>query len=324
VYVRNADLKVPAAQTLSDGRPYYGGAGNNEFNAMWPGEGAGVYTIDNTDEGYNYNITAQLRKAFENGMFASVSYTYLEAQSNMKSTEIASVLWQGNPVKGNPNKPELSYSEFGVRNRITGVVTYKHQWTDNQSTTIGTFFELAEGNKFAGAGGNRYSYTYSGDVNGDGQGGNDLIYIPKNSSDISFDPSGGTAADQWAALNAFIEQDEYLKNHRGQIAERFGGVNPWYSNIDLKLMHEFSLTAGVQKHTFQISADILNFANLISSDWGVRQVASSSATSPLQFVKLNGNVPSFKFNSALKSTFVDDLGLSSRWQMQIGIRYLFN
>ncbi len=321
VYVRNSDLKKPT-RYLPDGRPYYGGAGSNELN---PDGGAGVYTIDNTSEGYNYSLTAQLRKAFENGLFTSISYTYLEAKSNMKSTEIASVLWQGNPVQGNPNKPELSYSEFGVRNRISGVASYRYDWTENNKTTIGMFFEIAEGNRFTGAGGNRYSYTYAGDLNGDGYS-NDLIYIPKNQSEINFDPSGGSANAQWAALNAFIEQDDYLKANRGKIAERFGALNPWFSNIDLKIMHEISFMVGTQKHAFQINADILNLGNLINSDWGVRKVASSSATSPLEFTGLDPvtKVPLFKFNSALKSTFVDDLGLASRWQMQIGIRYLFN
>ena len=53
-------------------------------------------------------------------------------------------------------------------------------------TSIGLFLEVAEGNRFAGAGGNRYSFIYSGDVNGDGTGGNDLIYIPRDQSEIVF------------------------------------------------------------------------------------------------------------------------------------------
>jgi hypothetical protein len=328
VYVRNADLVKPK-RYLPDGRPYYGGAGANELN---PADfGAGVYTIDNTSEGYNYSITAQLRKAFESGLYTSVSYTHLEAKSNMKSTEIASVLWQGNPVQGNPNKPELSYSEFGIRNRITGVVSYRYSWSENQNTSVGAFFEIAEGNRFAGQGGNRYSFTYSGDVNGDGQGGNDLIYIPKDQSEIIFDPytdaSGNTvsAAQQWATFNAFIEQDDYLKSHRGQIAERFGALNPWYSNIDLKVQHEISFAVGTQKHTFQLSGDILNVANLLSSSWGVRSVASAAATTPLEFKGFDSaGAPKFNFKGTATKTFVDDLGLSSRWQVQIGLKYLFN
>jgi hypothetical protein len=328
IYVRNADLKPPV-RTLPDGRPYYGGAGNNELN---PDGGAGVYVIDNTSEGYNYTITAQLRKQFDFGLNTSVSYTYLMAKNTLKSTEIASVLWQENPTKGNPNKPELGYSEFGERNRITATATYRYQWSTDLATSVGLFIEVAEGNRFAGAGGNRYSYVYSGDVNGDGYGGNDLIYIPKSSSEIVFsttDASGnfvGTEAQQWAAFDAFIKQDDYLNSHRGQIAERFGGLNPWFSDIDLRVLQDVSFLMGTSRHTFQLSVDILNLANLLNSSWGVRSVASSAATSPLELVDFGGpnQAPRFTFKGATSKTFVDDPGLFSRWQIQIGLRYMFN
>jgi hypothetical protein len=328
VFVRNADLKAPTGK-LPDGRPYYGGAGANELN---PDGGAGIYVIDNTSEGFNYSIAAQLRKRFDFGLNATLGYAYLMAKNVMQSTEIASVLWSGNPVQGNPNKPELSFSQFGLRNRITASATYKIPWSENWGTSIGVFVEVGEGNRFAGAGGNRYSFTYAGDVNGDGQGGNDLIYIPRNQSEINFVPytdAGGnvvTAAQQWTAFNAFIEQDDYLKSHRGQIAERFGAINPWFSNVDLKVVQEFSLPLGGQAHTLQLSVDILNVLNLLKSSWGVRSVASPLATSPLQVQPgfTGTGLPPVTFNRTITKTFIDDPGLDSRWQMQIGLRYLLN
>jgi hypothetical protein len=260
-----------------------------------------------------------------------ISYSYLEAKSQLKSTEIASVLWAENPVQGNPNKPELSYSEFGQRHRVTGSATYRHQWSDNLATSFGLFFEVAEGNRFAGAGGNRYSFVYAGDVNGDGHAGNDLIYIPRTQSEIAFDSytdkNGATItpAQQWAAFNTFIEQDDYLRTHRGQIAERFGALNPWFSNIDLRVLQDFSFSLSGQRHTFQLSCDILNVANLLSSDWGVRSSATAAATSPLELKHFDsGGAPVFNFKGTATKTFVDDPGLNSRWQVQVGLRYLFN
>jgi len=325
VFVRNADLKPPV-RTLPDGRPYYGGAGNNELNAPYPGAGDGIYVIDNTSDGYNLSVAAQLRKRFDFGLNASIGYAYLLAKNNMQSTEIASVLWQGNPVQGNPNKPELGFSQFGIRNRITASATYRIPWSEQWATSIGIFVEVAEGNRFAGAGGNRYSFTYAGDVNGDGQGGNDLIYIPRNRDDIIFVPNGSvTIEQQKTAFNAFIEQDDYLKSHRGQIAERNGGINPWFSNVDLKLLQDFIVPLGGQSHTLQLSVDILNVLNLLNSDWGVRSVASPLATSPLQFAGFDGaGAPTFNFDPTIKKTFIDDPGLDSRWQMQIGLRYILN
>jgi hypothetical protein len=189
---------------------------------------------------------------------------------------------------------------------------------------VGIFGELAEGNRFAGNGGNRYSFIYSGDVNGDGTGGNDLIYIPKDQSDILLDPLGTvSAADQWTRLNAFIEQDDYLKSHRGQIAERFGAPNPWYSDFDVRILQDFVFAGGGTRHGFQLSLDVLNVGNLLNSSWGVRKVASSSATSPLTLVRFTGGKPVFNFTGPA-TTFVDDPGLLSRWRAQLGLRYLFN
>ncbi|MBM4167760.1 MAG: TonB-dependent receptor [Ignavibacteria bacterium] len=327
IFVRNADLKAPV-RTLPDGRPYYGGSGSNELN---PDGGAGIYVIDNSSEGYNYSFTAQLRKNFDFGLNASVAYTFLEAKSQLKSTEIASVLWVENPVKGNPNKPELSNSEFGNRHRITGGATYRHRWSEYLATSIGLFIEVAEGNRFVGAGGNRYSFVYAGDVNGDGGSGNDLIYIPRNRNEIKFDSytdaSGRlvSADEQWNKFNAFIEQDDYLKSHRGQIADRFGALNPWFSNMDLRILQDVNFDLGGRPQTFQFSLDILNVANLLNSDWGVRKVANAAATSPLELARFDaGGAPVFYYKGTAAKTFVDDPGLNSRWQMQLGVRYIFN
>ncbi len=334
VFVRNADLDVrpDSVRFLPDGRPYYGGFGNNELN---PDGDAGIYVIDNTDEGYHFNATAQLRKNFDFGLNTTLAYSFTQAKSNLKSTEIASVLWAEQPMQGNPNKPELSFSEFGNRHRIVGGATHSKRWSNSLATHFGFFLEVAEGNRYTSsggaggrAGGSRYSFVYSGDVNGDGRDGNDLIYIPRdatNTNEILFAdiPGGRTRQQQAQAFEAFIQQDDYLNSHRGQIAERFGAVNPWFSNIDLRILQDFSLNAGDRKHTFQLNLDILNVANLLNSDWGVRKVANIAATSPLKLVGFNATgAPIFNFTGPDK-TFIDDPSVSSRWQMQIGLRYFF-
>jgi hypothetical protein len=324
VFMRNADLVAPV-RTLADGRPYYGGAGNNERNADG---GAGIYVIDNTDEGHSFNITAQLRRSFGARGSAGVGYSYTNAKNNLKSTEIASVLWQNQPVQGNPNKPELSFSEFGQRNRIIGDATYIKEWSARFKTQLGAFMEIAEGNRFAGAGGNRYSFIYSGDVNGDGAS-NDLIYIPRSQTEVIFDPrtvgaTTFTPAQQWAQFDAFINQDKYLNAHRGEIAERFGLVNPWYTNLDVRVLQDIALARAGKSHTIQLSLDVMNLPNLISSGWGVRKIADPSATSPLTLVRFNGvGEPVFHYTGP-SQTFIDDPDLLSRWRAQLGVKYFFN
>jgi len=343
IIMRNADLKAPVGIVPgSDGRPFFGsctfapatncppsGPGSSSLNPVALG-GAGIYVLDNTSDGHSVNVTAQLRKNFASGLSTSIGYSFTDARNNLKSTEIASVLWQNEPVKGDPNKPELSYSEFGPRHRIVGTATYTKAWSPSFKTRFGVFVEVGEGNRFGGAGGNRYSFIYSGDVNGDGQGGNDLIYIPRNQGEILIDPIRDqlgnivvTAQEQWNRLNAFIQQDGYLNSHRGQIADRFGELNPWYNNVDLRILQEFGVGGGGTRHQFELSVDILNVGNLINSSWGVRKVASPAATSPLKLVRFDTvtGAPVFNFTGPA-TTFIDDPSLLSRWQMQFGLRYL--
>ncbi len=327
VFMRNADLVAPVGTIPGpDGRPFYGGAGNNELN---PDGGAGIYVIDNKDEGYSANLTGQLRKQFGANLDVMLAYSYTQARNNLKSTEIASVLWQNQPVQGDPNNPELSYSEFGQRHRIVGGATWAKNWSEHTRTSIGMFLEIGEGNRFAGAGGNRYSFIYSGDVNGDGAGGNDLIYIPANQGEILFDPysppGGGsvTPQEQWDQLDAFIGQDKYLSSHRGQIAERFGAVNPWYQNVDVRILQDFGFRTGARSQRFQLSLDVQNFLNLVNSGWGVRKVASAQATSPLTLVRFDVNgAPVFNYTGP-EQTYIDDPSLFSRWRAQLGLRWFF-
>ncbi len=322
VYMRNADLVAATGNVPGpDGRPFYG-APNNELNA--DGAGAGIYVIDNTDEGWSFNLTAQLRKQFNPNTNATLGYSFTEARNNLKSTEIASVLWQNQPVAGDPNNPGLSYSEFGPRHRIVGSFTSRWEWLKNSPTQIGVFLEIGQGNRFSGGGGNRYSFIYSGDVNGDGQGGNDLIYIPRSQSEIRLEAAGGVSAQaQWDRLDAFIEQDAYLSAHRGEIAQRFGALNPWYNNVDLRVLQDLTISSGTTRHAFQLSVDLLNAGNLISSSWGVREVADPAATSPLRLVRRDPDgTPVFNFTGPAE-TYIDDPGLFSRWRAQIGLRYFF-
>ena len=318
IHMQNMDLAAPVG-TLADGRPNYGLQRNNGAD---PFSSTSMYVLSNNNEGRNYNITVQLRKAWESGLGLGLSYAYLDATNTLKSTEIASVLWGAQPTMGNPNAAVASPSEFGQRHRIVATGTYSERWSDLLRTSFGLFWEVAEGGSFRGAGGNRYSFIYSGDVNGDGAT-NDLIYIPENSSDINLaNPA------QWTALNAFIEQDPYLSQHRGEIAERFGLVNPWYTDLSLRVLQDFIFGSGDTDNVLQVSIDFENLLNMFSSSWGVRQVANSAALNPLACTSFPCTIdgagrPELSFNG-VQNTFVDDLSEFSRWRIQFGIRYFMD
>jgi hypothetical protein len=259
-----------------------------------------------------------------------IAYAYNEARNNLKSTEIASVLWQNQPVSNNPNLPELSNSEFGPRNRITAAASYPVDWRPSLRTTFGLYFEAAEGGVFFAGGGNRFSFLYAGDVNGDGQGGNDLLYIPRDESEVRFDPrenadgSVTTASQQWQEFNSFIEQDKYLSQNRGRIAERMGLLGEWYQTLDLRVLQDFVWGQDANTHTIQLSMDILNFLNLLSSNWGVRKTPNAAALSPLAVTRTDDDGQSFFNFTGVQETFIDDPNELSRWRIQFGLRYLLN
>src|SRR4030095_5913919 len=98
----------------------------------------------------------------------------------------------------------------------------------------------------------RLSYTFAADMNGDGST-NDLIYIPKDQSEMNFSAftvgtRTFTAAEQAAAFDAYINQDDYLSEHRGEYAKRNGAVMPMFNNMDLSLTQDVFRSLGGQRN----------------------------------------------------------------------------
>ena len=282
---------------------------------------AGYIVLDNVKEGHQLSLTGKVARDWNFGLHGDVAYTYQQSKDYTSiPAEIAADAFQRNPVVGNPNEPSLSWSRYGLKHRIISSWMYKIDYK-SMASTFGMFIEAGQGN--------RYSYTYAGDLNQDGIMNNDLLYVPASQSEIHFgtiDANGNgvtadNAAAQWAALNDFIEQDPYLKTRRGQYSERNGITLPWFSQIDFRFMQDFSFMAKERKHTFQLSLDIMNLGNMFNSSWGVRQLLRN--TNPITVKGLdNNNVPYYQFDTTLKSSYVDDFSTRSKWQMQIGIRYI--
>jgi hypothetical protein len=293
--------------------------------------------IKNTNLGYSYALTATVSKAFDNGLFASLSYTNSDSRSVNDGGSIAQSQWRDRVVSGDPNENVMSYSSFMQAHRINAYGSYKLNYLNQKaSTTFGFTYSVAP----AG----RYSYTYSGDMNGDGQVTNDLMYIPRGEGEvllrdlvISYDVTKSftyTAAQQWADLDKYISQDKYLSKRRGQYAERNGAELPWTANFDFKVIQDFYINVGGKKNTLQFTLDVFNLGNYISPQWGLSQSAFRAGL--LNFIGNDATTgrPSFTFpykytgnpttSNPLIDSFQRNFGLGSRWQAQFGVRYIFN
>lgn len=279
--------------------------------------------IKNTNLGYSYAITASISKAFDNGLFASLAYTNSDSRSVNDGGSIAQSQWRDRVVSGDPNENVTSYSRFMQAHRINAYGSYRLNYANEKaSTTFGFTYSVAPAGRF--------SYTYSGDMNGDGQFANDLIFVPRGQSDIMMRDLGSyKAAQQWADLDKYISQDKYLSSRRGQYAERNGGELPWSANFDFKIIQDFYINVGGKKNTLQFTLDVFNFGNYVSPQWGLNQ-----STLRAGLLSYTGNdeatgKPVFTFpyrsgTTPLAETFQRSFGLVSRWQAQFGLRYIFN
>ncbi|MCK9210260.1 MAG: carboxypeptidase regulatory-like domain-containing protein [Ignavibacteriaceae bacterium] len=314
---RKGNLK-PSTSNLADGRPRYGGTdyGNGNF---WD-----IMELYNTSDGYQYNLMFQLQRNVARGVSVNTAYTFGEAKdkNSLSSSQAASQM-NYSPIDMDPNNPALTTSQWEVKHRAFASVSYSAEFFQNAPTTISLFYN--------GQSGNPFSFVVNGDLNNDGFRYNDLFYIPKDAGDILVGTisggkfvaatKAGTTADD---LNAFIQNDDYLGKNRGKISERNGAREKWQQYLDLRITQDVPDFLGMG--TFQFSLDILNVANLLNTSWGRVQTAGLGTYNIVALQGLvtnNGvaNTPVYSFSKPTNNSVYTDSDISSRWRMQLGVRY---
>lgn len=321
---RNLNLGIPTGFRAEEHahRPTFGGIPGVSFNGTNSSGFARdphfdrIILLANTHSGYSYNITGQLERPDPgDGWYWKAAYTYGRATDvNSTTSSQAASNFGFNPVAGNPNIDVLSTSDFELRHRFLAVLTYTFALKKGWDTTIGTVYE--------GASGHPYSVLYNGDVNGDGQFSNDLIYVPTGLNDPIFQKWGSTAtqtaAQNFAAYNRYIDNNDFLSKYRGRIAPRNGGRDPWINRMDLHLSQHIP----VKWVWADLTCDILNFTNLLDDNWG--QIKRFSAFGTPQPVTLNSTTQLYTFTGVgSKATVQSENDLDSRWKIQLGVRISF-
>jgi hypothetical protein len=285
--------------------------------------------LANTNQGSGLSFAATLSKTFKNGFNTFLSYSINNTRDiTANPGSQAASAFQGNAITGttlgdNQNTPYLSFSQYSTPHRVVGGLSYKFEYAKRFATTVSL--------TYAGFNAGRFNYTYSTDINNDGIGGNDLIFIHE-SKDIKFKNynvtvSGQsktiTAEEQAAAWDAYVAQDAYLSKNVGQFADRYAANMPWLHRFDLAIYQDIAQKIGKTDHKLQLSANILNIGNMINSSWGIAQqltvnngaVLRSNTDGTYQFNAVNGLLPT--------ATTRDVVSTSSTWGMQLGVRYLF-
>jgi len=215
-----------------------------------------------------------------------------------------------------------------TRHRVFGAFSFTRDFVGVGPTSLSLYID----GHSAGNG----SYVFSGDMNGDGASNQDLIYIPRNQSEMNFvsnrvivgpDTVTYTPAQQAAAWDAFINQDPYMSKHRGEYMKRNAVFLPMVYRADLSISQDVSRKLGGNANSLQIRLDILNFTNLLDKNWGVSQSFVTLRPLTASGVDATG-APTYKMaNSGLpliSHSFQKNVSTLGVWRMQLGVRYLFN
>ncbi|MDQ3142681.1 MAG: TonB-dependent receptor [Bacteroidota bacterium] len=302
-----------------------------------------IYVASNTSEGDAYTLTASFAQKFNFGLNWMLAYTYGDANSiNDGSSSQNSSQWRGQVSVNGRNNPVFGRADYATGHRVISNLVYRVNWSGNKN--FGTTFSLF----YDGHTGAPYSWVIGGtagrNVNnetGSTSRNRSLGYIPRDQSEINLVAytSGGktfTADEQWQKLNTFIESDEYLKANRGSYAEKNSNFMPMVHFLDLAIKQDIGFNISGRTHTFQISADIFNLANLLNSEWGVRYAVPGNDFNNFTlytFEKLvadpnnAGKVtkPTFSYRGGTQAgkEGLDISNGSSRYEMRLGVRYIF-
>lgn len=297
---------VRSGEATFDGRP--------EFEVFDPSF-TDVILLTNTSEGDQTSAAIKLERPFRNGIYGYVSYTFSESNVvNDGTSSQASSNWSRMETTGDPNNLPVSTSDFEIKDRFNAALSYQFNRQTRFPTTLALFYNAQSGRPYA----TTFDFN-AGDrasVNGDFQD-NDLLFVPSSADQVIV--TGGT----WADLDAYIEADAGLRSNRGRIVPRNASFAPWVHQLDLRLAQELP----IRTTKLEITADIVNFGNMLDSNSGLVKYVNFSEVSPVRFdgIDAASGKPIYNLQSEAldpDSRFdVDDL--RSRWQAKLGIRWSF-
>jgi hypothetical protein len=311
VHLDNYNMKSPDDTwrhiTGADNRLIYPAASEYQYTSK------GTYVLTNNHKGHGWTASLQLQAEPIKNLYVSAAYTHtVNREVTALPGSNAQSAWQYMHTVNGPNAVEVRNSGFVTPDRVIANISYKYG-KDH--------FSLF----YSGYSPSGYSYTYSNDINGDGLS-YDLMYIPRDDSEIKF-----VSDDDRIAFWNFVEQDDYLKNHKGEYADLYGARAPWVHTFDFKWAHDFDLKIGNTSHKLQLIANIENIGNLLKSSWGVAKIIPGQSNNMFKILSVTnakevkeGAQPIFRMNTDLKTAWDYNHSYGQCWRLQLGVKYYFN
>jgi hypothetical protein len=297
--------KVQSGTSPLDGRPRFTSRDRTVTNA---------YLLTNTGKGEEKVVSLQLQRRFSHGLQMQGSYAWMDAKSAHDATSSRAVSnWQFRPTKGNIFDDDTARSQFEVEHRFTLAPSYTFA-TGPVSHTLAFFWNVQSGRP--------YSLLMGGDVNGDGQATNDLLFVPGSADAIILQSSTG-AVIPYERFAAFL-RSAGVSPTAGRILDRNGSTEPWSHQLDF----HYGLELPVKVVRAEVTLDVLNALNLINKDWGNIRFVSNQTTTPVNYVGQDAATgkPIYReaaANRLLPGSQFTTADLRSRWQGRVGLRLSF-
>ncbi|HEV8630648.1 MAG TPA: TonB-dependent receptor, partial [Thermoanaerobaculia bacterium] len=297
--------KVQTGASPLDGRPRFSSRDSKVTNA---------YLLTNTSKGEERVVTLQLQRRFSRGFQVQGSYAWMDAKSAHDATSSRAVSnWQFRPTKGNIFNDDTARSQFEVEHRFTVAPSFTFA-TGPVSHNVALFWNVQSGRP--------YSLLMGGDVNGDGQATNDLLFVPGSADAIILQSSSG-AVIPYERFAAFL-RSAGVSPTAGRILDRNQATEPWSHQLDF----HYGVEVPVKVVRAEITLDLLNALNMINKDWGAVRFVSNQTTTPVNYVGQDAATgkPIYReaaANRLLPGSQFTTADLRSRWQGRLGLRISF-
>ncbi|TMA29706.1 MAG: TonB-dependent receptor, partial [Deltaproteobacteria bacterium] len=326
-YITDENL-APTGAVNDEGRTLYGNFDATTFtgnpskapvpNRLDTKNLTNAIKISNKNGGKVYTASVQLQKQFGQDLAFSVGYTYSRSYDLVSLTSSQALSnFQFEALDGDIQNRNVRPSAFDRPHRLT------------LTGTANLPYGFGLGLSYVFQSGTPYSWVVNGDVNGDGQAGNDLVYVPslitQADGSVTVDQSKITLSDpkQAAALADFINSQDCLREAQGKILHRGACRNPWSGFLDMRLTWTSPKIKGEQQ--IEVQWDIFNVMNLLNKSWGHFDSATGFETisGGSSYMRASGydtanNRPIYTFvpqTSVVSTQYGPTL---SRWRMQLG------
>ena len=312
LYMRDANLQERGRN--AEGRMMYGtfDQGGTARSTRRDTSFGPVYFFANRSADRSTAVATEVRKSWTGGGFLQAGYAWSRSRDLMNFNGFnGPIILNNSAVDGTLADRELRPSVRDIPHNFSASAVLPSP----RGVTTSFFLRARSGSP--------YNWSVQGDANADNTTVNDLVYVPRDSSDVTL-----TNPQAYGALDRFIEDEPCLREQRGRIMTRGSCRNPMAVSLDASLSKRIG---GATGRGVEVRADVFNLPNLMHGRWGlVRE--TSAAESKRGILDLRGwdsaanrprySVPSLNGEPVLpgrEGVVVD----ASRWRMQLSMRYDF-